>query len=622
MTVALVIPKGYQPDQYVGWASQIAASRGQPLLVIDAQTSSQEKIEQVPWGQLNQEEAENPSALTKTATENDDISWPDGTISTDLPETATDDNRLLKIRHTNPVEPVLEELDSSSAQLLILPRHRDLKTSAADFALQRELFYKASCTTLQLCVGNRDPESCRRILVPTRGSRNTAAALRLATDLAESTGGHVDAVYFQQEIDEAAAEAGERIIGRLIDKYADDDGRRVITRSVVCDDIAKGIQDQANSTADLLILGASYHSVLHRLFFSSIREQIIAAPLQPTVVVVRPAAPWSSRLLEACQQSIREVIPQLDRQRRVNLVERIHGSSRWDIDFVALICLSTLIAGLGLVQNSTAVVIGAMLVAPLMTPLLGAGLALVQGNKLLASCTAGTVVRGFLVALVIGWLLGIINPLETATSEMLARCSPGVSDLLIAYASGLAAAYANGRPHLVSALPGVAIAAALVPPIATTGLAISMARWELAFGAGLLFLTNIVAIILGAACSLWAVGIRSTHAHSFTSSWGTRAMVALAIIAIGLGIYESTSPVVVPDTLRQEITSLLVGQRDSNLVDIRLVRFSESQEIQIVVASPNPADRDLLDQLSELAANHFERPTKVRLETRLVQMVH
>ena len=90
---------------------------------------------------------------------------------------------------------------------------------------------------------------------------------------------------------------------------------------------------------------------------------------------------------------------------------------------------------------------------------------------------------------------------------MLARDLPNFIDLIVALASGVAAAYAMGRPHLVSALPGVAIAAALVPPIATAGLAVPLGSWTLAGGASLLFFTNVIAIVLGTAITFWAVGI-------------------------------------------------------------------------------------------------------------------
>ena len=93
------------------------------------------------------------------------------------------------------------------------------------------------------------------------------------------------------------------------------------------------------------------------------------------------------------------------------------------------------------------------------------------------------------------------------TPEISNRGSPTLVDLLIAFISGIAAAYANGRPNLISALPGVAIAAALVPPVASSGIAAVSNRPDVAFGAASLFLTNIVAIVLGTGCAFWAVGI-------------------------------------------------------------------------------------------------------------------
>ena len=92
---------------------------------------------------------------------------------------------------------------------------------------------------------------------------------------------------------------------------------------------------------------------------------------------------------------------------------------------------------------------------------------------------------------------------------MLARGGPGLLDLLVAFAAGIAAAYASSRPSLIATLPGVAIAAALVPPIATSGLALSIGDFNLAIGALLLFAINMVTIILASMLSLSAVGFRN-----------------------------------------------------------------------------------------------------------------
>ena len=92
---------------------------------------------------------------------------------------------------------------------------------------------------------------------------------------------------------------------------------------------------------------------------------------------------------------------------------------------------------------------------------------------------------------------------------MYERNWPQTLDLVVAFAAGLAASYASGRPGLLAALPGVAIAAALLPPVATSGLALSVRDYDLTAGSLLLFAVNMVAIIVAAAISVWAVGIRS-----------------------------------------------------------------------------------------------------------------
>ena len=149
------------------------------------------------------------------------------------------------------------------------------------------------------------------------------------------------------------------------------------------------------------------------------------------------------------------------------------GEAQLNESFIVLTIGASLIATLGLLANNAAVVIGAMLVAPLMTPLLGAGLALVQGNLPLMKDCVRAIVYGFFAALAIGVVMGFVTPIRELTPEMAARGGPTLLDMAVAFLSGVAASYCVARPRLTAALAGVAIAAALVPPIATTGISIA-----------------------------------------------------------------------------------------------------------------------------------------------------
>jgi uncharacterized hydrophobic protein (TIGR00271 family) len=251
------------------------------------------------------------------------------------------------------------------------------------------------------------------------------------------------------------------------------------------------------------------------------------------VGVIRGGLPISGRFLLRVRRFVQRHVPQLDREHRIRLVERIQSNSEWDFDFVALICLSTLIAGLGLIRNSVAVVIGAMLVAPLMTPIVGAGLGLAHGNFRLIKSALLTVLRGFATAFVIGLLLGLLMQPEM-TSEIEDRGAPNFLDLAVALASGVAAAYAMGRPNLISAIPGVAIAAALVPPLAASGIALALGDFWHSKGALLLFFTNIVAIILGTTTTFWSVGIRPEKPDKPTARWPLWTFIGLVALTVGL----------------------------------------------------------------------------------------
>ncbi|WP_172684148.1 DUF389 domain-containing protein, partial [Desulfosarcina cetonica] len=117
--------------------------------------------------------------------------------------------------------------------------------------------------------------------------------------------------------------------------------------------------------------------------------------------------------------------------------------------------MATAIAALGLLQNSGAVVIGAMLVAPLMSPLIGVGFALVQGNIRLFNLSIRSIVGGIGIGFCLSVLIGFLNPNEDFTAEIIARTTPEIRDLLVAFISGAAAAYAFARPNLAGALAGV-----------------------------------------------------------------------------------------------------------------------------------------------------------------------
>jgi len=219
--------------------------------------------------------------------------------------------------------------------------------------------------------------------------------------------------------------------------------------------------------------------------------------------------------------------PRMERDDRLELQARLGAGAIVDRDYLMMMTLSATLASLGLLQGSTAVVIGAMLVAPLMGPLVAAGLALVQGNAQLFRTGIRSTAIGIGLGFVVSLLVGTINPGYEPSLEIEARGDPDLLDLVIAFASGVAAAYASGRPKVAGTLAGVAIAAALVPPLAVVGIALTNARPFIGAYASILLLTNVVAIILGAAVAFAMLGVSVPRDERPTRDWVRRALTAL-----------------------------------------------------------------------------------------------
>ena len=202
--------------------------------------------------------------------------------------------------------------------------------------------------------------------------------------------------------------------------------------------------------------------------------------------------------------------------------------------------LSAIIASYGLITNSAAVVIGAMLVAMMLGPITGAALAIIDYRMPLLRRSLVTVAAGVSLVILVGFIVGYIHQGQPLSSEILSRTQPTSMDLMIALAGGTAGAYAMVSPHLSVAVVGVAVATALVPPLAASGILFANGEMTLGLGAALLALTNIIAIQFTNAMVLWFLGFRRLVADDYKSStyltFFRRNAVALVLL-VGLGVY-------------------------------------------------------------------------------------
>ena len=180
-----------------------------------------------------------------------------------------------------------------------------------------------------------------------------------------------------------------------------------------------------------------------------------------------------------------------DRDERIEVLKRLipDQDRKWLVRFFLMLTLSVTIAVMGLAANSVAVVIGAMLIAPLMTPIMSFSAAVGLGLGRRAIQAAVVVGIGSLWSLVYSIVLSRLLPSLELGSEILGRTSPDIRDLVVAIAAGAAGAYAVAHEDVSATLPGVAVAVALVPPLAATGILIGAREGVLAEGSALLYAT-------------------------------------------------------------------------------------------------------------------------------------
>lgn len=206
------------------------------------------------------------------------------------------------------------------------------------------------------------------------------------------------------------------------------------------------------------------------------------------------------------------------------------------IRFFTLMVFAAVIASMGVIGDSTAVVIGAMLIAPLMTPLMGMAISLVMGWPRRLARSSLMAFGGIATTITIGAFLGLTVPavIDVATNtQIVSRATPTLVDLIIAVAAGAAGAYGLSRPDVSDSLPGVAIAISLVPPLAAVGIAWSQAEWSAGSGALLLFSTNMIAILVVGGITFVFTGV-APIAHLADSRHRVRTSAAALGVAAAL----------------------------------------------------------------------------------------
>lgn len=232
------------------------------------------------------------------------------------------------------------------------------------------------------------------------------------------------------------------------------------------------------------------------------------------------------------------------------------ATKRWR--FAILLALAAVIATAGVLSDSTATVIGAMIVAPLGTPIIGTALGIVTGNVNRVAGSAVAVLLGAIGVVLIGWALAAILPELiplTSNSQIAGRTSPSLIDLVAAIATGFVGAYGLARKDISDVLPGVAIAISLVPPLAVVGITAQSGDLDGAFGAFQLFASNMLAMIVAGSIVFTAYG----YAAEAQETPGFRRRLAYSVVAAATILIAVPMTITTIDTVQNQ--SVIDGAR-------------------------------------------------------------
>jgi uncharacterized hydrophobic protein (TIGR00271 family) len=203
-------------------------------------------------------------------------------------------------------------------------------------------------------------------------------------------------------------------------------------------------------------------------------------------------------------------------------------------NYTVMLLLATVISTYGVTSASTATVIGAMLVAPLMTPIMGTTIALVTGNERRAIKSVVLVIISVAAVIALSAVLSLpISVIDfEENNEIASRVAPGLSAMGVALAAGAAGAFATSRKSVGDSLPGVAISISLVPPLSVVGIALAHGQFEDAFGSFLLFFTNFLAIILAGSVVFWLSGANALKLSESQAAKRKRAYIVAIISSV------------------------------------------------------------------------------------------
>jgi uncharacterized hydrophobic protein (TIGR00271 family) len=503
---------------------------------------------------------------------------------------------------SNVTRGILDGAREHGAETLILGVHQPARRAVQLGSIVENILEAAPCDVLVYRPGATSEYD--RVFVPLDGSMNSMTALNNGILIAKSREIDIYPMYIQRDYDFYGDR--EKQVGKALQMLDD----RLIHKEVIpghnpAERILRELHDD-----DLLVIGFYQKSAVDLKIDNDITRTLLNRASGPVLLASRLTDRSRDSVLGFLTRRLQRFNPALTQAERNELVWAAQKTSRATLDYLLLILLSAVIASFGLLLNSVAVIIGAMLVAPLMSPLGALSTGLATGKSDVVGRSVFTLIIGFVLSVVSSLLIGWLVFIEAPTSEMLGRGMPSLLDAGVALSGGVVAAFALARKEISTALAGVAIAAALMPPVCTIGLGLALGDMTLAGGATLLFVTNIVFIIVAEYIVLIWLGMRPRRGREGTFGvrlwWGLIGTLLVVVLSLLFNLTQQASQI---SSIQKFVMERLPA---AQFVDMQTGnRTGERLNILMTIRTPGQVTARQVAGIESELTDRFDRPIEL-----------
>jgi uncharacterized hydrophobic protein (TIGR00271 family) len=391
-------------------------------------------------------------------------------------------------------------------------------------------------------------------------------------------------------------------------------------------DLEKGVLKKTVHS-DLLLVGIS-DDPLSGLPLPDGQTIEIAQQRNRATLIVKSKEETSGFLMRRLLSQLTNRVTSLTPKERSELLVQLKVGLQASADFYLMVALAAAIAITGLIMNDGSIVLGAMLVSPLMSPIVGIACGITLGNLDLIRRSSASTFKGMAIVLGVGAIMTFILPSVGPTDQILSRTHPGIFDLLAALAAGAAGAYSLSKKPVAGALPGVAMSLSLEPPLATAGYGLSTSEFWITGGAILLFFTNLAAIVLSGVGVYLLLGMRPPRKEGLNVVWKAVASVVLAtfalVVPLGLGTYGSVKKGHLKFQVESQFKDEALHER-FQLLDLKISEQGDGFLIQPTVLSSQEVTPEKIEKFRKAVEERVDSPIQIEatiLQTKQIESPH